>query len=213
MFLLVRRLVERAARWLVRHVEPLELGPVVERFRPGVRAVVAALPDLLVGQVAETANTTAAGFVAAAVPDDVAHLVAASDAALAALPSVALGVEHDVDPLVVARIQFLLDDRLALDRVRDRIAALPRADRWQTEARAALRDDFYESQHALTASVLTETDRAGTPEARVDEWLVAHAPAVARFQELVADVERTETADLAALAVVRRALRDLAMLE
>jgi glutamate dehydrogenase len=213
MFLLVRRLVERSARWLVRHVEPLELGPVVERFRPGVRAVIDALPELLVGRVAATAATAAAGFVAAGVPDDVAYLVAASDAGLAALASVALGFEHDIDPRVVTRIQFLLDDRLALDHVRDRIAALPRGDRWQTEARAALRDDFYESQHALTAAVLTETDRDGTPDARVDEWLAAHVPSVERFQDLVADVERTDTADLAALAVVRRALRDLAMLE
>jgi glutamate dehydrogenase len=213
MFLLVRRLVERSARWLVRHVDRLDLGPVVERFRPGVRAVLDALPDLLAGRVAEAAHRTAVAFVAAGVPDHVAQLVAASDAALAALPSVALGAEHDLDPLVVARIQFLLDDRLALDRVRDRIAALPRADRWQTEARAALRDDFYESQHALTAAVLTETDRVGSSEARVDEWLVAHAPAVDRFQELVTDVEQTQTADLAALAVVRRALRDLAALE
>jgi glutamate dehydrogenase len=213
MFLLVRRLVERSARWLVRHVEPLDLGPAVERFRPGVRAVIDALPDLLVGRVAEAAKTTASGFVTAGVPDDLARAVAASDAALAALPSVALGAEHDLDPLVVARIQFLLDDHLALDRVRDRIAALPRADRWQTEARAALRDDFYESQHALTAAVLTETDRSARPEARVDEWLTAHGPAVNRFQELVTDVERTETADLAALAVVRRALRDLAALD
>jgi glutamate dehydrogenase len=108
------------------------------------------------------------------------------------------------------RIQFLLDDHLRLDGLRARIAALPRADRWQTEARAALRDDFFESQHALTASVLTETDAAGPPEARVDAWLTAHADAVTRFRELVHDVERSETADLAALTAVRRALKDLA---
>ena len=113
-------------------------------------------------------------FVEAGVAPDLARRVAASDAALVALPAVALALEHDVDATTVARIQFLLDDRLGLDRLRERIAALPRADRWQTEARAALRDDFYESQHALTAAVITETDAAGTPEARVDAWLAAH---------------------------------------
>jgi hypothetical protein len=34
--------------------------------------------------------------------------------------------------------------------------------------------------------------------------------AVTRYRELVHDVEQADTADLAALAVVRRALRDLA---
>jgi glutamate dehydrogenase len=213
MFLLVRRLVERAARWLVRHSESLTLGPAIERFRPGVRAVIVALPDLLVGSVADTAATAVARFTAEGVGADLARRVAASDAALVALPAVALALEHDLDPCEVARIQFLLDDRLGLDRLRIRIAALPRADRWQTEARAALRDDLYESQHALTRSVLAETDRAGEPEARVDAWLSDHEIAVGRYRDLVHDVEQADAADLAALAVVRRALRDLAQLQ
>jgi glutamate dehydrogenase len=213
MFLLVRRLVERSARWLVRHAESLALGPLVERFRPGVRAVVAALPELLVGAVADAAADTAARFVDAGVSPELARTVAASDSALVALPAVALADEHHLDPVVVARLQFLLDDRLGLDRLRDSIAALPRSDRWQTEARAALRDDFYESQHALTASVVSETAASDAPEARVDAWLAGHDVAVARYRELVHDVERADATDLAALAVVRRALRDLAALE
>ena len=174
MFLLVRRLVERSARWLVRHAEPLALGPTVDRFRAGVHTVTSSLSDLVVGAVADSVAAATARFTAAGVAPDLARQVAASDAALVALPAVALALEHDVDPRVVARIQFLLDDRLALDRLRDRIAALPRADRWQTEARAALRDDFYESQHALTDAVLTDTDATGAPEVRVDAWLAEH---------------------------------------
>ncbi len=213
MFLLVRRLVERSARWLVRHVASLELGPAVARFRGGVRDVTDALPDLLVGAVAADAAATSARFAAAGVPVDLARAVAASDAALAALPAVALADDHELDPRVVVRIQFLLDESLGLDGVRDRIAALPRSDRWQTEARAALRDDFYESQHALTAAVITETDPATAPEVRVGAWRELHGTAVDRYEALVADVERSDPTDLAALAVVRRALRDLAALD
>jgi glutamate dehydrogenase len=212
MFLLVRRLVERAARWLLRHSEALPLGPTVERFQPGVRAILDALPALQVGAVAETADQTTARFVAVGVPVELARTVAVSNAGLAALPAVALAEQHDVDPRVVVQVQFLVDDRLGLVGVRDRIAALPRADRWQTEARAALRDDFYESQHALTAAVLADTDAAASPEARVDAWIEQHAVPVTRYRELVHDVEQAEAADLAALAVVRRALRDLAQI-
>jgi glutamate dehydrogenase len=213
MFLIVRRLVERSARWLVRHDEALALGPTVHRYRAGVRSVITGLAELLTGAVADEAAATEARFVAAGVPPELARQVAVSDAALVALPVVALGLELGMEPRAVARIQFLLDDRLGLDRLRDRIAALPRADRWQTEARAALRDDFYESQHALTAAVVTETAAGGAPDARVDAWLAEHDATVGRYRELVHDVERADTADLAALAVVRRALRDLARLE
>ncbi len=175
-----------------------------------MQAVTAVLPELLVGSVADAAAATATRLTEAGVAPELARMVAASDAALVALPAVALALEHGVEATTVARVQFLLDDRLGLDRLRDHIAALPRADRWQTEARAALRDDFYESQYALTAAVLTETEPAAAPETRVDTWLAQHDGAVGRYRELVHDVERAEAADLAALAVVRRALRDLA---
>jgi glutamate dehydrogenase len=210
MFLLLRRLVERSARWLVRHAQPLAMGPTVARFQPGVQTVMHSLTDLLVGRVADAVAATAARFAEAGVPLELARQVAASDAALAALPAVALGEEHELDPREVVSIQVLLDDRLGLDQLRDRIAALPRADRWQTEARAALRDDFYDSQYALTEAVITATDPAGAPEARVDEWLGARDALVDRYLGLVHDVERSDATDLAALAVLRRGLRDLA---
>jgi glutamate dehydrogenase len=213
MFLLVRRLVERAARWLVRHADGSPLGPTVDRFRPGVQAVVTALPGLLAGASVEASMETAHRLEASGVPAMLARRVATSDAALVALPAVELAAQHAVDPLVVARVQFVLDDRLGFGPVRDRIAALPRADRWQTEARAALRDDFYESQHALTEAVIRETDAVAQPAARVDAWLAEHAPAVDRYRGLVDDVERGGVYDLATLAVVRRALRELAALD
>ena len=109
----------------------------------------------------------------------------------------------------------MLDDRLGLDRVRGHIAALPRADRWQTEARAALRDDFYESQlGAHRGRLHARPTRAATPDERVDAWLAAHAcRRSTATRTLVADVERAGVFDLATLAVVRRALRELAALD
>jgi glutamate dehydrogenase len=213
MFLFVRRLVERSARWLVRHVDPLVLGPTVERFRAGVAEVLARLSELLVGSIADHVAATTDRLVAVGVPEPLARRVAASHAAVTALPAVAMAEAHDSDPCTVARIQFLLDEQLGLERVRPRIAALPRGDRWQAEARAALRDDFYESQHALTAAVLTTTDAAASPEARVEAWLGVHAEEVGRYEALADDANRTEPGDFAALAVVRRALRALADLD
>jgi glutamate dehydrogenase len=213
MFLRVRRLVERSARWLVRHVEELDLERTVARFAPGVRTVTDVLFDLLVGEPVETTTASIEGLVAEGVPAALASRVALSDFALTALPSVILADAHDVDPQIATRVQFLLDDRLGLDRVRVRIGALPRGDRWQTEARAALRDDFYESRHALADAVLRDTEPAAVPEVRVDTWLADHAEAVDRYEGVAVAVERTEPGDLAALAVVRRALRDLAAID
>ena len=42
----------------------------------------------------------------------------------------------------VAAVYLALGERLHLDRLRDRVNALPRLDRWQTGARSALRDEL-----------------------------------------------------------------------
>jgi glutamate dehydrogenase len=89
------------------------------------------------------------------------------------------------------------------------IAALPRGDRWQTEARAALRDEFHDSHEELIAAVLTGT-RDAPAETRVDAWLDANREVVERFRHVRADIESTGVFDLATLAVARRALRELA---
>jgi len=207
MFLALRRLVERASRWLVHHGGDLPLGPTVDRFRPGVQAVVTALPELVGG------GGLAERFEQAGVPRALARRVGVSDAAVVALPAVELGARRGVDPVAVTRLQFAVDEQLALEAVRDRIGALPRGDRWQTEARAALRDDFYESVHALTDAVIRETDATSPPGQRVDAWIRAHRPAVERYRALAADVERASVFYLATLAVLRRALRELADLD
>jgi glutamate dehydrogenase len=210
MFLAVRRLVERGARWLLRHGGSLALGPSVERLRPGVQAVVAALPELVVGAAAEALATEAEQLSSQGVPAELAARVAGSEAAFSAIPATELAEGRGEDPLEVARLHFVLADRLGLDWLRERIGELPRADRWQTEARAALRDDFYESQRALTEAALGATDRSKTPDARADQWLTAHAAEVARYRGVVGDIEAGGVYDLATLAAARRALRELA---
>ena len=52
--------------------------------------------------------------------------------------------------------------RLELHWLRDRIADLPRDDRWSALARAALRDDLYTLHRALTAEVLRGARRTAT---------------------------------------------------
>ena len=86
-------------------------------------------------------------------------------------------------------------------------------DRWQTEARAALRDDLAESQHALAEAVLRETDAAAAPDRAVERWLLAHAADVERYRQVADDVDAAGVFDLATLAVIRRALRELAGLD
>ena len=148
MFLAARRLVERGARWLVRHSIDLDLEPTVTRFREPVADVVARLPELVIGADAAAIASEAEQLRADGVPAELARRVATFPAAIGALVIADIAAARGADVDVVGSVFFAVADRLRLDWLRDRIAALPRADRWQTEARAALRDDVADLQRA-----------------------------------------------------------------
>jgi glutamate dehydrogenase len=204
-----RRLVERATRWLLStRRQPLDIEATVRAFRPGAEAVTAGLPELLTADAAAVVLDIAARYTGAGVPAELAQRVAGFSAAYAALDVVEVSGSTGRPVEEVAAVYFALDDLLELGRVRQRIVELPRNDRWQTLARAALRDDLYAAQAALTAEVLTTT-APGEPRGRIEEWAERNAAAVGRASSVLADIVAGETYDVATLSVALRQIRGL----
>jgi glutamate dehydrogenase len=205
----VRTLAERATRWLVNNRRrPVDIGAAVSQLAAGVQAVEAAMPELLTGRDAEALANRLKGYRAAGVPDDLARAVAALPPAYAGLTIVQTADREGLDVVKVAEVHFALGQRLGLDRLLTRIIELPRDDRWQTMARAALRDDLHAVHASLTAQVLA-TSRAEAQTARdlVANWEKAN-PAVPESVRLLRSVTASR-ADLARTSVGLRIVRAL----
>ncbi|MFP5282339.1 MAG: NAD-glutamate dehydrogenase, partial [Actinomycetes bacterium] len=203
----VRTLVERGTRWLINNRRrPLDMGQAVAQLSDGVRAVQEQVPALLQGRDKAAYDERRDTYRGAGVPADLAAAVAALPPAYAALTIVQTARRDDLPVEQVARTHFLLGQHLGLDRLLSRIADLPRDDRWQTMARAALRDDLHTAHAALTAEVLA--GRPGRPAAdAVTDW-VRSTPGV----EEVARTLRSVCAgrpDLARASVGLRVVRGL----
>ncbi len=217
MFLTIRRLVERAARWFARralassNTSLSTIGATVEQYRGAVAEVVAAVPGLLAGDAAIAFTAARDALIAEGVPAAVAAQIAGAEWALSALDIATEAAERTVDVEYAAGVHFQLADRLRLDWLRSRVAALPRADRWQTEARAALRDDVSDCARALTEAVLATPSAApsGPATERVDAWIVDRRDDVLRYDRVLDEIARGGVFDLAELTAARRALRDL----
>jgi glutamate dehydrogenase len=109
------------------------------------------------------------------VPAELARGVASLGDLFAALDivGVASATERSIDE--VAALHFLIGGRGHLHWLRDQIATLPRENRWQAMARAALRDDLFSLHAELTADVL----RGSSAEARRTRrrtWIVGSTP-------------------------------------
>ena len=76
-------------------------------------------------------------------------------------------------------------------------------------ARAALRDDVYGEQAALTAEVVRAHSNGTDPAQRIDRWLSRNGDAVERCLQVLADIRTGGAADLARLSVALREIRNL----
>jgi glutamate dehydrogenase len=211
MLLESRRLVERATRWLLqtRH-RPLAIAAEVERFQGGVQAVSAALPGALVAEEREQWEARVSALVEEDVPEELARRVASLGALFAALDIVEAAAATQRSVEEVAALHFLLGGRLHLHWLRDRVAALPRANRWQAMARAALRDDLFSLHAELTADVLRSGGEEEADAAdRLDAWIDAHRAAVDRCLEILGEIRTGGTFDLTTLPVALREVRNL----
>lgn len=206
----MRTLVERASRWLINNRRPpMDSESTVDFFGVVVQQVVSALPELLGGREADAFLARRDALVAKGVPEDLAVRVAILPPAYQALNIVETAKRDQVDPIEVARVHFALGERLGLSALVARILALPRDDRWQTMARAALRDDLHSVHAQLTAQVLAETSSDQPVPVRVADWEEDDAVVVSRAVGTLGEICADDHADLARLSVGLRVVRTL----
>jgi glutamate dehydrogenase len=212
------RLTERATRWLLRLPElagdrRTGIGELTGRFAAPVAAVRTGLPGWLLGAEARTYAERAARLQDGGVPGALAAEVAAAPLMPAAL-DLAVVAETTGAPIALAgRVQQCLAERLGLVPLRERVIALPRDRRWNSMARASLRDDLAAEQAALNADVLTMR-RAGGDSAEdasrlVDAWVESWDSAQQRAAAQLADITSGDRMELAELLVAVRTLRGL----
>ncbi|MFJ9012228.1 NAD-glutamate dehydrogenase [Streptomyces canus] len=205
-----RRLVERGTRWLLNNrPQPLQLAETVEFFGDRVEQVWSQLPKLLRGADLEWYQKIYDELTGVGVPDELATRVAGFSSAFPTLDIVSVADRMGRDPMDVAEVYYDLADRLHITQLMDRIIELPRADRWQSMARASIREDLYAAHSALTADVLAVGNGASTPEQRFKAWEEKNAPILSRARTTLDEIQGSDAFDLANLSVAMRTMRTL----
>jgi glutamate dehydrogenase len=209
LYLEVRRLVDRAVRWIVTHRRsPIPVTEEIDRLRPGVSALLPHLDEICYGRERAVMHEHATELAAQGVPEDLARSATLVTYGFGLLDIVEVAHERGRDVHEVAAVYFLLSDRFHIDDLLSKISALPRADRWQTMARMALRYDLYAALAALTAQILASADTGVGAQDLVAKWEEANAANIARTSNAMGDFDNSR-ADLAPLSVLLRQIRTL----
>ena len=207
-----RKLTERAARWLLHNRRPpFDIEATVGFFADGVRTVRSGLPKLLTGRDLSGFEDRRDSYLDLGVPLDLAERVAAMVPTYSAFDIVQVAASAGRGIEETAEVYFDLADRLQITRLRDRITALPREDRWSTMARAALREDLYAAHASLTQDVLgvSGPEVPRSPEARLAAWASRNDAAVAMAAQTLGEIWESERFTFTTLSVALRAVRTL----
>ena len=206
----MRTLVERASRWLVtRRRGPLDSAAVAAFFAGPVQEAMAQLPELMVGRELAAYVGRRDRLIDRGAPPDLAARSAALSPAYMLLGIVETAVRHSLPTAEVASVHFALGERLGLPDVLGRIIALPREDRWQTMARAALREELYDVHGQLTDQVLLVGEDGAAADTQIERWAAGHGDLVARAVATLIEICSDEKAELARMSVALRVVRGL----
>ena len=210
--LAVRTLVERATRWILNTKRTgVDIIHTVDQMGEGVALVQRELPNLLGGRELSAFHQQLQDHTMAGVPEDLARRIAGLPAAYTAMTIVQTVLRDSLDIVTVSRTHFVLGQLLGLDRLLARISELSRADRWQTQARATLRDDLYSAHAQLTAEVLTGGDQSSRTQRTADEAVAAwreRTPGVAKAEQTLQAI-CLDAPDLARMSVGLGVVRSL----
>jgi glutamate dehydrogenase len=144
-----------------------------------------------------------ASRLAAGVPEQLAQRSAAWPLLHTGFDIVELAQREGADPAEVARSYWAMFDTVEVGWLWEAIGALPRSDRWQTQARSALRDDLL----AVLADLTADARALGS----VVSWRTTNERAIARTGAMFTEIRRAERFDITVLSVALRQLRNLAL--
>ncbi|WP_017626459.1 NAD-glutamate dehydrogenase [Nocardiopsis chromatogenes] len=211
MLLEARKLTERCARWLLRNrPNRFDLGEEIAFFAEGASVIVPQLPELLQGRDLAAFQERRDALKGRGVPPELAGRVAGMVPAYSAFDLVEVADRTGRPVREVAEVYFHLADRLQISRLRERIIALPRDDRWATMARSAVRDDLYATHAELTRDVLLSGASGESAERLTEQWAEKNAESVELAGRTMSEIWETERFDLATLSVALRSIRSLA---
>ncbi len=203
-------LLRHMTRWLLnRPGATLDIAELVDRYRPGVDRLRAALPGALTATSRASFDVDLEKWLGLGFPEELARKLAAVPVLAVALDVVEIALESGQSIERVARVFFDLGEALDMEWLRNQIERLPVESRWHAQARGALRDELAVQQRALVTQILAAS-RSGdaSGEGAVKAWLERDDPQL-QFTRGMLDEIRSVDVDYPIASVALRRLAQL----
>jgi glutamate dehydrogenase len=214
----IAELVRRLGLWFLANVPSgADLGETVSTYRSGIKTLRGTFSNLVSSYEAAATEKRIFELQSTGVPLDLAEDVGALPL-LGSTPEIILLAQARSLPVdYVAGAYFTVGAAVGLDRLRGLAGQIAGHEHWDRLAVRRILDDLYAGQRALATKALVETGRNAARLTRDDgrdaatRWQDAHADALSRTRNFLAELERSGELTVAKLTLANSQLHALAM--
>ena len=202
----IQRHLEKVCIWLLRnHGSDLNIEQLITTYKPSVDIVAEQMVELLGGTDLEWLEARANSLEETGMPRALAEACAGIRYKYFVMFMVDILAEQSHKVKDVARVYFLLEERLSLPWLREKIRQLPTSDLWQRKAQLSLRDQLDRTLTDNCAVVVSGQD-SSMSEDKLAQWLVDNQPSLERWESTVTDIQSANEQNLAMLSVAMQEL-------
>ncbi|MBV1915187.1 MAG: NAD-glutamate dehydrogenase [Pseudomonadales bacterium] len=210
----IRSLTRRTCRWILRS-RRCNLDPQAEvtRFSPLIDVLRNSAPQLLKGQRLKQWKQRLKQLQNLGVTTELANEIACIPLVYSTF-SISDAAQITGKPFAFASaIHFALEERLGLYAFAQQLQDLKIENHWQALARESFMDEFEWQQRALTIAVLESADTSTIDEKSskkaIDTWMDEHEVLIGRWEQFMAELNRSPDKEYAMFSVAIRKLFDL----
>jgi len=204
------RVLERTTRWLliqIPHDQPLEA--VIRWAEPGVRRLQSTFHSIVAGEDREVYEELVDDLTAEGADPRLAQRLVALRFLDQLLEILRVADRSGAEPLDAAGAFYRVAESLQLPWLRLRVSQADGDNRWEQRMVQGLLEDLTRAHHRLAVRTLEGRQEDASLHAAADRLVGAMAREVARFRELIQEIQAEETVSVAAQGV---AVRELVLL-
>jgi len=206
----INHLIDWVVLWFLRNGRTgLNIGNHVTEFQAGISEMAAGINTALPPHYVSDASKRAKPYIDNGVPESLALRVAGLVNLYSGCDVVRLATKRKLPVLEVAKTYFAVGTKFKLGRLRAATDTMDSESHWTQLAIAALVEEIYAHQLALTNLVLDHSGSKIDARKGVENWIAANQATVAPTEQLLTELWSTDVNDLSMIAVASRQIRTM----
>ena len=212
-FQAVSGLLERSISWLLRNQpSDFNVSHVIERYKTDTRILGKVISSAIMGKSRRNYLATKRRFVKSRLPAALAQELVDKTTLASAFDIIEIKSKLFSDTENVAKLFYLLSERLQLHWIRDAISQTIVRTHWNHLAILNLRNDLHANQHNLTELVLQIVGNKCHTSKAIAIWEEQNVEALERYDSILKEFSAMRTCDFPTISVAVSEVRRLVLL-